>query len=79
LKSIPYLCLNKQTLEIMKKISQYNWNWWFASSSLVILIGMMIGMVAQKESELAVASGIMIVGLVSLIPCLYIGCKPSEN
>jgi len=63
----------------MKKISQYNWNWWFASSSLVILIGMMIGMVAQKESELNIASGTMIVGLVSLIPCLYIGCKPSEN
>jgi hypothetical protein len=61
------------------KISQYNWSWWFVLSLLVILIGMMITMVAQKESELAVASGIMIVGLISMIPCLYIGCKPTEN
>ena len=63
----------------MKKISQYNWSWWFAFSSLVIIIGMMMAMVAQKESELNYASGTMIVGLVSLIPCLYIGCKPSES
>jgi len=61
------------------KISQYNWSWWFVSSLLVILIGMMIAMVTQKESELVVANGIMIVGLISMIPCLYIGCKPTEN
>ena len=61
------------------KISQYNWSWWFVSSLLVILIGMMIAMVTQKESELVVANSIMIVGLISMIPCLYIGCKPSEN
>jgi len=61
------------------KISQYNWSWWFVSSLLVILIGMMIAMVTQKESELVVANSIMIVGLISMIPCLYIGCKPTEN
>jgi hypothetical protein len=63
----------------MKKISQYNWSWWFVSSLLVILIGMMIAMVTQKESEMIVANGIMIVGLVSMLPCLYIGCKPTES
>ena len=61
------------------KISQYNWSWWFVSTIIVILIGLMVGMVAQKENEMIVADTIMIVGLISLIPCLYIGCKPSEG
>ena len=61
------------------KISQYNWSWWFVLSLLTILIGMMIGMVAKAEKEQLVASVIMIVGVVSMLPCLYVGCKPTEN
>ena len=61
------------------KISQYNWSWWFVLSLLTILIGMMIGMVAKAEQEKLVASVIMIVGSISMLPCLYVGCKPTEN
>ena len=61
------------------KISQYNWSWWFVSTLLVILIGLMIGMVTQKESEMLVANIFMIVGLISFVPCLYIGCKPTKD
>jgi hypothetical protein len=61
------------------KISQYNWGFWFISTLLVILIGMMIAMVSQKESELMVSNIILIVGMISMVPCLYVGCKPTEN
>ena len=61
------------------KISQYNWGFWFISTLLLILIGLMIAMVSQKESELMVSNIILIVGMLSMIPCLYIGCKPTEN
>ncbi len=61
------------------KISQYNWNWWFVLSLLTILIGTMIGMVAKTQKDEMVSTIILIVGSVSILPCLYIGCKPSEN
>jgi hypothetical protein len=61
------------------KISQYNWSWWFVSSLLVILIGMMIAMVAKSEQEENVSSIFLVVGLISMIPCLYVGSKPTEN
>jgi hypothetical protein len=55
------------------KISSYNWNWWFISTILFILIGILIS-VTEKEEFL---SDILIgLGFVSLIPCLYIGLKP---
>ena len=40
---------------------------------------MMIGMVANNEHDRNVSSVILIVGVVSMIPCLYVGCKPTEN
>ncbi len=61
------------------KISQYNWNCWFILTSLVILIGMMIAMVANTEHDKNVSCIIMILGIVSIIPCLYIGCKPRKD
>jgi hypothetical protein len=61
------------------KISQYNWGFWFISTLLLILIGLMIAMVSQKESELMVSNIILIVGMISMVPCLYVGCKPTEN
>ena len=45
------------------KISYYNWSWWFILTILTIFIGMFI------------ANIIIVVGLISLIPCLYIGMK----
>ncbi len=61
------------------KISQYNWNWWFVLTIIILTIGLMIGMVAKTTNEKIIADVIMVVGLVSLLPCLYIGCKPIEN
>ena len=61
------------------KISQHNWGVWFVSTLLVILIGMMIAMVAQTEKELIVSNIILIVGMISMVPCLFVGTKPSEN
>ena len=61
------------------KMCQYKWNWWFVLSIIVVLIGLMVGMVAKKGNEMIVADTIIIVGLISLIPCLYIGCKPCDK
>ena len=61
------------------KMSQYNWSWWFVITLLVMLIGMMIAMVGKTEKEQSIASVIMVVGLISFIPCLYIGNKPTKN
>jgi uncharacterized membrane protein YhaH (DUF805 family) len=61
------------------KMSQYNWNWWFMLTLLVTLIGAMVGMVAKNQSEVLVSNIFMIVGLISFIPCLYIGNKPTKN
>jgi ABC-type proline/glycine betaine transport system permease subunit len=61
------------------KISQYNWNWWFVSTLLVILVGLMIGMVAIKDEDKNLSTIILIVGMISMIPCLYIGCKPTKD
>lgn len=40
---------------------------------------MMIAMVAQTEKELIVSNIILIVGMISMVPCLFVGTKPSEN
>ena len=61
------------------KMCQYKWNWWFVLSIIVVLIGLMVGMVAKQGNEMIVADTIIIVGLISLIPCLYIGCKPCDE
>jgi uncharacterized membrane protein YfcA len=60
------------------KISYYNWCWWFVLTLLTIFIGMFIGMVTNNDSERFISNIIIVVGLVSLIPCLYIGMKPVE-
>lgn len=61
------------------KISQYNWSWWFVSTLIVILIGLVVGMGGKTKTEELVANTMMIAGLISLIPCLYVGCKPIEE
>ena len=79
MKYYPYLCFVINKTKNKMKISQYNWSWWFVLTIIVLTIGLMVGMVAKTTTETIVANIIMVVGLVSLIPCLYIGCKPSEN
>lgn len=74
IRIILYLCIVKLKQYIMK-ISYYNWSWWFILTLLTIFIGMFIGMVTNNDSERFIANIIIVVGLVSLIPCLYIGMK----
>ncbi len=36
----------------MKRISQYNWNWWFIANLIGIVIGMSIALVANNTDDL---------------------------
>ena len=56
------------------KISQYNWNWWFVMNIICFITGFMFGVGGYDYA----ANIILIVCLVSFIPCLYIGLKPEE-
>jgi hypothetical protein len=59
-------------------MSQYNWSWWFVLNIIGIVIGMFIAMVAKQPNEMLWSNIILGVTMVSLIPCLYIGMKPSK-
>lgn len=68
------------------KISQYNWNWWFVINLLLVIAAVIITLTAgdcktQAETYYAykVAAILWIVTTISMIPCLYIGMKPSED
>ena len=63
---------------IMKKISQYNWNWWFIVNLIGIFIGMMIAMTAETTDDLWLVDIVLIITFLSFIPCLYIGMKTEE-
>ena len=58
------------------KMSQYNWSWWFVSTLLLMLVGMLVSIDAKTSSQIICADVIMVIGLVSLFPCLYVGMKP---
>ena len=60
------------------KMSQYNWSWWFVLTVITLVVGMLIAMVAKTEFEMILSNIILIVSLISLIPCFYIGMKPNE-
>jgi len=60
------------------KMSQYNWSWWFVLTVITLVVGMLIAMVAKTEFEMILSNIILIVSLISFIPCLYIGMKPNE-
>lgn len=57
------------------KLSQYNWNWWFVLNIIGIVVGFMFG-VAGKDTA---ANVVMIIMLISFIPCLYVGMRPIEE
>ena len=63
---------------IMKRMSQYNWNWWFIINLIGIVIGMSIALVAKTIDDLWLADIILIITAISFIPCLYVGMKPEE-
>lgn len=64
------------------KISQYNWNCWFLTNIILLCIVMVSGMCITDAvpGDVNMLKHISIYGSVilffSLIPCLYIGCKP---
>ena len=62
----------------MKKISQYNWSWWFVLNTIGIVIGMLIAFVAKTTDEMWLANVILVITSLSFIPCLYIGMKPRD-
>jgi NhaP-type Na+/H+ or K+/H+ antiporter len=69
----------------MKKISQYNWNWWFMLTVLLLVTVMQCALIYNELPENEKPGVKMyiniagIIGLVSLLPCLYIGLKPTED
>jgi hypothetical protein len=63
---------------IMKRMSDYNWNWWFIVNLIGIVIGMSIALVAKSTDDLWLADIILIITVISFIPCLYVGMKPEE-
>jgi uncharacterized membrane protein YhaH (DUF805 family) len=62
----------------MKRMSDYNWNWWFIVNLIGIVIGMSIALVAKSTDDLWLADIILIITVISFIPCLYVGMKPEE-
>jgi hypothetical protein len=61
------------------KISQHNWNFWFVSTIIVMMIGFMGATCGKTANEIMVSNIIMVIGLISFIPCLYFGTKPTDN
>jgi hypothetical protein len=60
-------------------MSSYNWGWWFVLTTIFLTSGMLVAMVATTITEIWYANGILIIGMVSLIPCLYVGMKPTKE
>lgn len=60
-------------------MKQYNWSWWFVLTTITLVAGMLVAMVATTDTERWYANGILSISLVSLIPCLYVGMKPTKE
>lgn len=63
-------------LKILKimKISQYNWNWWFVLTMLVISFGIVLCLCDDPIGDI-----LSVIGIISLLPCLYIGLKERDE
>ena len=59
-------------------MSQYNWSWWFVLNIIVLTVGFFVAMVAKNSSEIWYAEAILTGGMISFVPCLYIGMKPGK-
>lgn len=62
----------------MKKISQYNWSWWFVLTLILMVVGLLVGVEAETSSQVICADVILGISLVSMLPCLYVGMKPLD-
>lgn len=63
----------------MKNISQYNWQVWFISTVLLCIIACILFMTSKQscdDTQTQIAAVLLIISGISLIPCMYIGCKP---
>ena len=61
------------------KMNQYNWSWWFVLTSIILVVGLFIGMVAKTTEQIILADIILGVAVVSMVPCLYVGMKPRND
>jgi len=57
-------------------MSQYNWNWWFVSSIILMGCSCVVGM---TEVYPKTANIMIIISVINLIPCMYVGCKPKND
>lgn len=60
------------------KISQYNWGWWFVINALILVTLCDVSMINMKftPTQETIYNVSWFMWLVSMIICLYIGCKP---
>ena len=61
------------------KMNQYKWSWWFMLSIIGLMVGMFVYMVAKSDQEKFWSDVITIASVVSFVPCLYVGMKPTED
>jgi len=60
----------------MKNISQYNWNWWFILSIFLLFSTLFTATVINGNGW---ATAAIIVTLINMLYCLYIGGKTEED
>jgi len=60
----------------MKNISQYNWNWWFTISIFLLFSTLFTATVINGNGW---ATAAIIVTLINMLYCLYIGGKSGEE
>lgn len=68
----------------LNKISQYDWNWWFILNLILLFVIICLSFTTPvtktdiefKSIFIPISSVIFVI---SILPCLYIGCKPCNQ
>ena len=62
------------------KMSQYNWNWWFVISCIILCSGLFMSftITSADDKNSYITLILLLIGSISIIPCLYIGMKPEK-
>jgi len=63
-------------MKTLKNISQYNWNWWFMISIFLLFSTLFTATVINGNGW---ATAAIIVTLINMLYCLYIGGKTEED
>ena len=61
------------------KITQFNWEVWFLSTVVIAIASCILFMCSNQsfnDPVTQVAVGLLLISGISIIPCMYIGCKP---